>query len=63
MGGAALVSGNVTPVAEANIHGDPEAAAIVLAANWDIILVPLDLTLAHTLEEPHRDQLLASDGR
>jgi purine nucleosidase len=25
MGGAALVPGNVSPAAEANIHGDPEA--------------------------------------
>ncbi|MFD4990113.1 nucleoside hydrolase [Streptomyces sp. NPDC058372] len=61
MGGAARVSGNVTPVAEANIHGDPEAAAAVLAAPWDLTLVPLDVTLAHTLEEDHRQGLLDSE--
>lgn len=61
MGGAALVSGNVTPVAEANIYGDPEAAAAVLAAPWDVTLVPLDVTLAHTLEEDHRRRFLESE--
>ncbi|MFN8182804.1 MAG: nucleoside hydrolase [Candidatus Nanopelagicales bacterium] len=30
MGGAVLVPGNASPVAEANIWNDPEAAAIVL---------------------------------
>ncbi|MFD3559665.1 nucleoside hydrolase [Streptomyces sp. NPDC058686] len=61
MGGAGLVSGNVTPVAEANIHNDPEAAHAVLSAPWDITLVPLDVTLSHTLEESHRTQLLESE--
>ncbi|MFC6881858.1 MULTISPECIES: nucleoside hydrolase [Actinomadura] len=60
MGGAARHSGNVSPVAEANIHNDPEAAAQVLAAPWDITLVPLDVTLAHTLEETDRQALLDS---
>jgi purine nucleosidase len=50
MGGAALAPGNVTAVAEANIHNDPEAAARVLAADWDVTLVPLDVTMEHRLE-------------
>ncbi|MCX4551327.1 nucleoside hydrolase [Streptomyces sp. NBC_01387] len=62
MGGAAHQSGNVSPVTEANIGNDPEAAAEVLAAPWDITLVPLDVTLAHTLEEADR-QLLLDSGR
>ncbi|WP_240721440.1 nucleoside hydrolase [Pseudarthrobacter sp. NamE5] len=41
MGGAALAPGNITPVAEANIWHDPEAAARVLTADWDVTLVPL----------------------
>ena len=62
MGGAALAPGNITPVAEANIANDPEAAADVLAAGWDVTLVPLDVTMASVLEESHRQELLAAPG-
>ncbi len=58
MGGAALHPGNVSPVAEANIAVDPEAAAAVLAADWDVTLVPLDVTMENLLEEPDRAALL-----
>ncbi|MCK9793227.1 nucleoside hydrolase [Isoptericola sp. 4D.3] len=58
MGGAALHPGNVSPVAEANIACDPEAAAEVLAADWDVTLVPLDVTMADLLEETDRKALL-----
>ena len=60
MGGAALAPGNVTAVAEANIHNDPEAAAEVFAASWFITLVPLDATMASLIEADDRDALLAS---
>jgi purine nucleosidase len=60
MGGAALVPGNVTPSAEANIWNDPEAAAEVFAAPWPITLVPLDVTLENSLQEAERQQLLDS---
>lgn len=60
MGGAALVPGNVSAVAEANIAGDPEAATAVFEAPWDITLVPLDVTMENTLEEEHRSALLDS---
>jgi purine nucleosidase len=43
MGGASF-EGNVTPAAEFNIWADPEAAQRVLAANWPITVMPLDLT-------------------
>jgi purine nucleosidase len=62
MGGAALAPGNLTPVAEANIANDPEAAALVLAAGWNVTLVPLDVTMTNVLEESHRQELLASSG-
>ncbi|TQS46910.1 nucleoside hydrolase [Cryptosporangium phraense] len=60
MGGAAKSPGNVTPVAEANIFNDPQAAARVLDAGWPLTLVPLDLTLENTLEESDRAVLLGA---
>jgi len=60
MGGAALHPGNVSPVAEANIANDPEAAAAVLSADWDVTLVPLDVTMANLLEETDRKALLVA---
>ncbi|WP_078430066.1 nucleoside hydrolase [Alkalihalobacterium alkalinitrilicum] len=44
MGGAFLVPGNVTPVAEANFHGDPIAANLVLAKARNVTVVPLNVT-------------------
>ena len=60
MGGAALVPGNMGPVAEANIGNDPEAAAEVVAASWPVTLVPLDVTMDHTVGDADRERLLAS---
>ncbi|MFQ5525678.1 MAG: nucleoside hydrolase [Thermoanaerobaculia bacterium] len=44
MGGAARVEGNVSPVAEANIYGDPQAADIVFTSPWQVTMVGLDVT-------------------
>lgn len=44
MGGALHVAGNVTPVAEANIWGDPHAADIVFTAGWKVTMIGLDVT-------------------
>ncbi|KUL38479.1 nucleoside hydrolase [Streptomyces sp. NRRL F-4489] len=60
MGGAVHHPGNISPVAEANIGNDPEAAALVLAAGWDLTLVPLDVTMRENLTEAHRQRLLAA---
>jgi len=57
MGGAALVPGNATAVAEANIWHDPEAAATVFAAPWPITMVGLDVTLEHLLTPDHFDRM------
>lgn len=63
MGGAALVPGNLTASAEANIGNDPEAAALVVSADWDLTLVPLDVTLENTLNEDNRSALLNADNQ
>lgn len=44
MGGTYKERGNVLPMSEANIFGDPEAADIVLQAGFDITMVGLDVT-------------------
>lgn len=51
MGGAAGAIGNMTPVAEANIWHDPEAAALVFAAAWPITMVGLDVSMKTYLDE------------
>ncbi|WES63497.1 nucleoside hydrolase [Microbacter sp. GSS18] len=60
MGGAILAPGNISPVAEANVFNDAEAAAAVLAADWDTTLVPLDVTMKHTLHDDDRLRLVAA---
>ncbi|WP_409272033.1 nucleoside hydrolase [Neobacillus sp. SCS-31] len=45
MGGAVKVPGNVTPVSEANIAGDPEAANMVFEAGFPLTMVGLDVTM------------------
>ncbi len=54
MGGAALVPGNVTPVAEANIGHDAEAAYAVFRAPWPITMVGLDVTMETVITERRR---------
>ena len=44
MGGAIRSGGNVSPLAEFNIHEDPHAAHIVFNAGIPITLIPLDVT-------------------
>jgi purine nucleosidase len=60
MGGAALVPGNITAVAEANIANDAHAAAEVFSADWFITMVPLDVTMVNVFVESHREALIAS---
>jgi purine nucleosidase len=51
MGGAFRVPGNVSPVAEANIAGDPDAADIVVTAPWQVTMIALDTTTRVTLND------------
>jgi inosine-uridine nucleoside N-ribohydrolase len=43
MGGAVTVPGNITPVASANLWGDPEAADVVYRSGAKIIQIGLDV--------------------
>lgn len=61
MGGAVWVPGNITPLAEANIGNDAEAARAVLTAGWPLTLVPLDVTLSHVLDPDACTTLAARD--
>lgn len=49
MGGAVGSEGNVTPAAEANIWHDPEAAQLVVDAEWEVLFVGLEITLSAVL--------------
>ncbi|OIW21028.1 hypothetical protein TanjilG_27658 [Lupinus angustifolius] len=44
LGGAFFALGNVNPAAEANIHGDPEAADIVFTSGANIVVVGINIT-------------------
>lgn len=60
MGGAVDEPGNVTPLAEANFFNDPHAADEVLAHDWPLTIIGLDVTLQTLLTDDHlanlRDQ-------
>ena len=62
MGGAANANGNVTPAAEANIFDDPEAADLVFAADWDVVMLGLDATHDVKLTRDHVSQLAKNAG-
>ena len=51
MGGTVHESGNVSPVAEANIFGDPHAADAVFKADWHVHMIGLDVTHQVTMND------------
>ncbi len=57
MGGAFLVPGNVTPVAEANFAGDPVAADLVMRHGGPISLFPLNVTLKAIVTQNMSDSI------
>lgn len=61
--GGAYTRGNITPAAEFNIYGDPEAADVVFRADWDVTMVGLDLTQTQALATPElQDRVRAVGG-
>jgi uridine nucleosidase len=58
MGGAAHVPGNISPVAEANIYNDPEAASLVFSAKWPLTMVGLDVTTRTVMTRTYFDSML-----
>jgi purine nucleosidase len=63
MGGACFELGNVTPVAEFNIHVDPHAAAIVVDGGIPITMIPLDVSHQLTTTEPRLAALRSLPNR
>ncbi len=61
MGGAALIPGNMTPVAEFNIHTDPHAARIVLESGVPLTMFGLDVTYK-AITTPARLQAIRDIG-
>jgi purine nucleosidase len=57
MGGAASCEGNVTPWAEANIIGDPEAASAVFNSGIPLVMVGLDVILLTRMSNEFLDSL------
>ncbi|WP_299315187.1 nucleoside hydrolase [uncultured Halomonas sp.] len=62
MGGSIREGGNVTPVAEANMFNDPQAASRVLTAGWPLTLVGLDATHRCVLTAEHMARIEAGQG-
>ena len=63
MGGAFDVNGNTSPAAEANIHGDPEAADLVFTAPWRVTVVGLDVTLKTVMTSGYLAEMAVTGGK
>jgi len=55
-------SGNVSPVAEANIAGDPQAADKVFTSNWPLAIVGIDVTHETIVDDEFFTTLKATAG-
>ena len=61
--GGSISGGNVDGAAEANIYGDPEAAAIVFNAGWMVTMIGSDVGERTLITRNHLAQLQAIGGR
>jgi purine nucleosidase len=57
MMGGSFSRGNATPAAEFNVYADPEAARVVFDADWQVVMVGLDLTLQAQADGPVIERL------
>jgi inosine-uridine nucleoside N-ribohydrolase len=63
MGGTLYVPGNVSPVAEANVSGDPHAADLVFTTPWKVTMVGLDVTTKVRLNDEILSRVKAGNER
>ena len=56
-------SGNVSPVAEANVINDPESADLVFTADWPVVIVGLDVTHEVVMTEAYLSALQGRGGK
>jgi inosine-uridine nucleoside N-ribohydrolase len=60
--GGSISGGNVDGAAEANIYGDPEAAAIVFNAGWIVTMIGSDIGERTLITRAHLRQLQSLHG-
>lgn len=60
--GGSISGGNVNAAAEANIYGDPEAAAIVFNAGWTVTMIGSDVGERTLMTRKHLQELQSAHG-
>lgn len=63
LGGSFFALGNVNPAAEANIHGDPEAADVVFTSGANVVVVGLNITTQVKYTDADLLELKESKGK
>ncbi len=61
MGGAVGAPGNASETGEANVWHDPEAAALVVEAPWDVLFIGLETTMQTALSPEAISRIAASE--